>query len=49
MEFYFEHRRPVPAPWLAELGQHCVEISPSLSAKILLLNETLAQNLRPAV
>jgi antitoxin HicB len=48
MDFYFEDRRPVPAPSRAKKGQHSVEISPGLSAKVLLLNEMLMQKVRPA-
>jgi antitoxin HicB len=39
LDFYFEDRRPVPGPSPAKKGQHLVEVSPSLSAKVLLLNE----------
>ena len=48
LEFYFEDKRAVPAPSKAKRGQHIVELPASLSAKILLLNEMLAQNVRPA-
>jgi antitoxin HicB len=48
MEFYFEDRRPVPAPSKAKRGQAVVELPASLSAKVLLLNEMLRQNVRPA-
>jgi antitoxin HicB len=48
MEFYFEDRRPVPAPTKAKRGQPTIELSASLSAKVLLLNEMLAQKVRPA-
>lgn len=48
MEFYFEDRRPVPAPTKAKRGQAVVELSASLSAKVLLLNEMLQQKVRPA-
>ena len=48
MEFYFEDRRPVPAPSKAKRGQAVVELSASLSAKVLLLNEMLQQKVRPA-
>jgi antitoxin HicB len=47
MEFYFEDRRPVPAPSKAKRGQAVVELSASLSAKVLLLNEMLQQKVRP--
>jgi len=47
MEFYFEDRRPVPEPSKAKRGQPVVELSASLSAKVLLLNEMLRQKVRP--
>jgi antitoxin HicB len=47
MEFYFEDRRPVPKPSKAKPGQAVVELSASLSAKVLLLNEMLRQKVRP--
>jgi antitoxin HicB len=48
LEFYFEDRRPVPAPSKPKRGQPVVELPASLSAKVLLLNETLLQKVRPA-
>jgi antitoxin HicB len=48
MDFYFEDRRPVPAPSQPKRGQAVVELPASLSAKILLLNEMLRQKVRPA-
>ena len=48
IEFYFDYKRMVPVPSKPKRGQHLVELSASLSAKILLLNEMLAQNIRPA-
>ena len=45
--FYFEDKRPVPAPSRARREHEIVELPASLSAKILLLNEMLAQNVRP--
>lgn len=48
MEFYFEDRRAVPTPSQPKRGQHVVELPASLSAKVLLLNEMIAQNIRPA-
>jgi antitoxin HicB len=41
MDVYFDERRPVPAPSQPRRGQPVV-------AKILLLNEMLHQNVRPA-
>jgi antitoxin HicB len=48
MEFYFEDKRSVPMPSKLKRGELAVELPPSLSAKILLLNEMLKQNIRPA-
>ena len=48
LDFYFEDKRAVPAPSKAKRGQHVIELPASLSAKILLLNEMIAQNVRPA-
>jgi antitoxin HicB len=47
MEFYFDDRRPVPMPSKAKRGQAVVELSPSVAAKVLLLNEMLRQKVRP--
>jgi antitoxin HicB len=48
LEFYFEDNRAVPHPSRPNPGQYAVELPPSLSAKILLLNEMVTQNIRPA-
>ncbi|MDR2819610.1 MAG: type II toxin-antitoxin system HicB family antitoxin [Desulfovibrio sp.] len=48
LEFYFEDKRTVPAPSEAAPGQEAIELPASLSAKVLLLNEMVAQNVRPA-
>jgi antitoxin HicB len=48
LEFYFEGKRPVPMPSPAKRGQRLIELPISLSAKVLLLNEMLAQKVRPA-
>ena len=48
MEFYFEDKRSVPMPSKLKRGELAVKLPPSLSAKILLLNEMLKQNIRPA-
>ena len=48
LDFYFEDKRAVPKPSKAKRGQHVIELPASLSAKILLLNEMIAQNVRPA-
>jgi antitoxin HicB len=48
LDFYFEAPRPVPAPSQPQPGQPVVELPAGLSAKVLLLNEMLAQQVRPA-
>lgn len=48
MDFYFEDRRTVPAPSAALEGEELVELPASLSAKILLLNEMVTQQVKPA-
>ena len=48
MEFYFEDKRCIPAPSKPKRGQHTIELPASLSAKVWLLNEMVAQNMRPA-
>lgn len=48
IDIYLEDRRPVPAPSKPKRGQPVVELSPSLAAKVLLLNEMLRQKVRPA-
>jgi antitoxin HicB len=48
LDFYFEDRRPVPPPSKAKRGQRLIELSPSVAAKVILLNEMLRQKVRPA-
>ncbi|MDR2893823.1 MAG: type II toxin-antitoxin system HicB family antitoxin [Deltaproteobacteria bacterium] len=48
LEFYFEDSRAVPVPSKAKREQDVITLPASLSAKILLLNEMLSQNVRPA-
>jgi antitoxin HicB len=48
LEFYFDDGRPVPMPSPAKRGQRTVMLPASMSAKVLLLNEMLSQNVRPA-
>ncbi|WP_323842592.1 MULTISPECIES: type II toxin-antitoxin system HicB family antitoxin [unclassified Moraxella] len=48
MEFYFEDNRAVPMPSTAQDGEHLVGLPPSVWAKVLLLNEMLAQNVSQA-
>jgi len=47
MEFYFDDMRPVPMPSKPRRGQAVVELSPSVAAKVLLLNEMIRQKVRP--
>lgn len=48
LDFYFEDKRAVPAPSNAKPGQNVIELPASLSAKVLLLNEMIRQDVRPA-
>ena len=48
LEFYFEDGRPVPMPSAPKRGQQSATLPASMSAKVLLLNEMLAQKIRPA-
>lgn len=43
MDFYFEDKRPVPLPSKAKAGERFVTLPASVAAKVLLLNEMLAQ------
>ncbi|HYD58985.1 MAG TPA: type II toxin-antitoxin system HicB family antitoxin [Noviherbaspirillum sp.] len=47
MEFYFDDRRPVPLPSKMRGKFQYVELPASMSAKVLLLNEMLAQQVKP--
>jgi len=48
LDFYFEDKRAVPLPSKAKRGQNVIELPASLSAKVLLLNEMVTQDVRPA-
>jgi len=48
MDFYFEDRRQVPLPSAPKRGDRLVELPVSVVAKFLLLNEMLAQHIKPA-
>ena len=48
LDFYFEQPREVPEPSHINRGGKCVELPASLSAKVLLLNEMIRQQVRPA-
>ncbi|RYH63759.1 MAG: type II toxin-antitoxin system HicB family antitoxin, partial [Alcaligenaceae bacterium] len=44
LDFYFDDRRALPPPSKAKRGQDLVTLEASLAAKVLLLNEMVAQN-----
>jgi antitoxin HicB len=48
LDFYFEEGRRVPLPSRPKRGQRVIELPASVSAKVLLLNEMIAQKVRPA-
>lgn len=48
MDFYFEDKRPVPLPSRPEPGERLIALPASVAAKVLLLNEMLAQNVGPS-
>jgi antitoxin HicB len=48
LDFYFEQPREVPEPSPIKRGGKFVELPTSLSAKVLLLNEMIRQQVRPA-
>lgn len=48
MDFYFEDRRAAPVPSAAQPGERLISLPASVSAKVLLLNEMAAQDMRPA-
>ncbi|MBR5940386.1 MAG: type II toxin-antitoxin system HicB family antitoxin [Neisseriaceae bacterium] len=48
MDFYFEDQRPVPMPSKPLDGEVLIELPTSVSAKVLLLNEMLAQHISNA-
>ncbi|MDR3745012.1 MAG: type II toxin-antitoxin system HicB family antitoxin [Acidobacteriaceae bacterium] len=48
LDFYFEQARLVPEPSRIRRDAEFVELSASLSAKVLLLNEMIRQQVRPA-
>lgn len=48
LDFYFEAGRRVPLPSRPKRGQRMIDLPASLSAKVLLLNEMIAQKVRPA-
>lgn len=48
MDFYFEQNRQVPMPSKAQPGERIIPLPTSVAAKVLLLNEMLAQQVIPA-
>jgi len=48
MDFYLEDKRPVPLPSKPKRGERLVTLPLSIAAKVLLLNEMLAQGVGPA-
>ena len=48
MDFYFGDHRQVPVPSAPKRGQVVVDLPPSVAAKVLLLNEMLRQQVKPA-
>lgn len=47
MDFYFEDERAVPSPSRPLQGERLVALPLSVSAKVMLLNEMIAQRVRP--
>jgi antitoxin HicB len=48
LDFYFEGSRAVPEPSRIKRGGAFVELPASLAAKVILLNEMIKQDVRPA-
>ena len=48
MDFYFDDKRPVPSASQPQTGERMISLPVSVAAKVLLLNEMLAQNVRPS-
>ena len=48
MAYYLEEKRQVPLPSAPEEGERLIAVAPSVAAKVLLLNEMLAQRVTPA-
>jgi antitoxin HicB len=48
LDFYFDDRRAVPLPSKSKRNQQLIELPASVAAKVLLLNELVAQGIRPA-
>ena len=48
MDFYFDNKRQVPMPSTAKPGERLIPLPASVSAKVLLLNEMLEQDVIPS-
>lgn len=48
ISFYFDRSEAVPLPTKPKAGQHTVALPLSVSAKVLLWNEMIRQNVKPA-
>lgn len=48
MAVYFDEKRAIPRPSKARRGERLVELPVSVAAKVLLLNEMLAQQIAPS-
>ncbi|MBS1171073.1 MAG: antitoxin [Burkholderiaceae bacterium] len=48
MDFYFEDKRQVPPPSQPQKGERLIALPVSAAAKVLLLNEMLAQKVGPS-
>jgi antitoxin HicB len=48
LDHFIENRLPIPAPSKLKRGQRLVELPASYAAKVLLVNEMVAQKVRPA-
>ena len=49
MDFYFEDKRPVPMPSRPKRGERLIELPPSVTAKVLLLNAVLESRIKHSV
>jgi antitoxin HicB len=48
IDFYFEDKRPVPAPSKVKKGEELVSLPATVSAKVLLLNVMIEQKVTPS-
>ena len=48
IEYYLEQKRPIPAPSAPASGERMIAIPAVVAAKVLLLNEMLAQKVGPS-